>query len=73
MKTTNNLYDNASGAKTFSGVIQKENKGMTIVYDQWNSDDFNQDIPEGINMLLIRTMESFLGIEKTNINAHYVK
>jgi hypothetical protein len=66
-----NLYAETAGVKSYSGVIQSENKGITMVYDQWNADDFNQDIPEGINMLLIRTMESFLGIEKTNTNAHY--
>jgi hypothetical protein len=73
MKSNYNLYDDSIGCKTFSGVIQSENKGLVMMYDQWNADDFNTDIPEGINMLLIRTMESFLGIEKTNTNAHYIK
>jgi hypothetical protein len=71
MKTTYNLYDDSTGCKAFSGVIQSTNKGLTMVYDQWNADDFNTDIPEGINMLLIRTMESFLEINKTSTNAHY--
>lgn len=73
MESKYNLYSESNGKKTFGGVIQKEMKGNMIVFDEWNADDFNRDIPKGINMLLIRTMESFLGIHKIDLNAHYIK
>lgn len=70
---TGNLYntENRNGNRTFSGEIDKTKKGNVLIFDQWNHQDFNRSIPVGINMLLIRSVEAFIGVERAHINAKY--
>jgi hypothetical protein len=73
MKTTNTLYVDTFGCNSFGGVINKENKGLVMVYDEYNCDEIQvEQIPIGINMLLFRTMEDALDIHKVNRKAKYI-
>lgn len=69
------LYDtnNANSNRTFSGEVNTEVKGTILLFDEWNSDDFNTEIPVGINMLLFRNIEEFIGVAKTSRTAKYIK
>jgi hypothetical protein len=70
-----NLYNSTqpNGNRTFSGEIDQTKKGNVLIFDSWNCDDFNKDIPVGINMLLFRNMEGAIGREKTHVNAKYLR
>jgi hypothetical protein len=66
-----NLYniEQPNGNRAFSGEINKEAKGDVIIYEHWNEELINDKVPEGINLLLFRTVEEFIGVTRTHINA----
>tara|TARA_R110000803_G_scaffold16197_4_gene44447 strand:- start:325 stop:537 length:213 start_codon:yes stop_codon:yes gene_type:complete len=65
------LYDTEqpNGNRTFSGVINTDKKESLVMFDKWEHEIINNNIPVGINMLLLRNMEAFLDIPRANVNA----
>jgi hypothetical protein len=53
----NNLYQDINGRRAFGGVVKAEDKGLMMVFDQWNHDEVKNDIPVGINLNLMRAMD----------------
>lgn len=65
-----NLYTTENGLKTFSGVIDQTKKGTIHIIDDFTeTEKINNNIPEGINILLFRNMEEFIDINTMHIKA----
>jgi hypothetical protein len=70
---SSNLYAENNGTLSFGGVIQTENKGLAMIFDQWNHDIINDNVPVGINMRLFRAMEGFMDKPTAHINVKRLK
>ena len=70
-----NLYNTTNGTRTFSGVINPGNEDNNLTtFDHWNVDEMQtKDAPEGINLLLFRTMENALQVYKTSNTVKRIK
>lgn len=68
-----NLYTDNNGTISFGGVVQTEKKGLEMIFDQWNHDIINDNVPVGINMRLVRVMEGFMDKPTAHINVKRLK
>jgi hypothetical protein len=73
MESNSNLYQDINGCRAFGGVVKAEDKGLMMIFDQWNHDEVKNDIPVGINLNLMRAMEAFLDKPTIHVKAKRVK
>ncbi len=68
----NNLYQDINGRRAFGGVVKAEDKGLMMLFDQWNHEEINNAIPVGIDLRMMRAMEDYMDKPTIHVKAKRV-
>ena len=63
------LYTDHTGIRSFSGEVLQSKKENLVLIDEVDVSTITSDVPVGINMFLMRSMEGYLDIPTLHVRA----